>query len=336
MSTLIDTPLKTPLQDSFGRVHQYLRISVTDRCNFRCQYCMPAEGIDWKPRQEILTYEEIERLARLFVAHGVTKIRITGGEPTSRAKLPTLIQKLADIPGVETLSMTTNGFRLAQEARIYKDAGLSSLNISLDTLKPERFLEITRRDALAEVLAGIEAAQQAGFSPLKVNVVVMAGVNEDEILDFVAFVRDKLLNVRFIEFMPFKSNQWQVGRMIPYADIKARISEHYRLIPIDTETSAVAKDFQLVGHTGSVSFITSMSEHFCGTCNRVRLTADGSIKPCLLHPAEISLRDAMRAGADDEALSQLIQTAIWKKPVGHEPLAVLSGEDNRSMIQIGG
>ena len=324
------------LLDQFGRSHQYLRISLTDRCNFRCQYCMPHEGMVWQPKETLLTYEEIERLARIFVRLGVTKIRLTGGEPTVREDLPVLIQKLSRIEGLQHLAMTTNGTSLSQWGSVYKTSGLNSVNISLDTLNPQRFLEITRREALPLVLDGIEAALKVGFDPVKINMVVMAGMNDDEVLPFVDAFKHQPVHIRFIEFMPFKDNQWRVDRMIPYREIIDTLQTRFQLQRIETETSAVGKDFQLVGYPAIVSFITSMSEHFCGTCNRVRLTADGSIKPCLLHAAEVSLRDAIRGGADDADLAQMILDTLWRKPIGHDPTETLSGEANRSMIQIGG
>jgi cyclic pyranopterin phosphate synthase len=324
------------LLDQFGRSHQYLRISLTDRCNFRCQYCMPHEGMVWQPKETLLTYEEIDRLARIFVRLGVTKIRLTGGEPTVREDLSVLIQKLSAIEGLQHLAMTTNGTSLSQWASVYKTSGLNSVNISLDTLDPHRFFEITRRDALPLVLEGIEAALKVGFDPVKINMVVMAGMNDDEVLSFVDAFKHQPVHIRFIEFMPFKDNQWRVDRIIPYREIIDTLQTRFELQRIETETSAVGKDFQLVGYPAIVSFITSMSEHFCGTCNRVRLTADGSIKPCLLHAAEVSLRDAIRGGVEEADLANMILDTLWRKPIGHDPTETLSGEANRSMIQIGG
>jgi cyclic pyranopterin phosphate synthase len=297
---------------------------------------MPHEGMVWQPKETLLTYEEIERLARIFVRLGVTKIRLTGGEPTVREDLSVLIQKLSAIDGLQHLAMTTNGTRLSQWASVYKTSGLNSVNISLDTLDPHRFFEITRRDALPLVLEGIEAALKVGFDPVKINMVVMAGMNDDEVLSFVDAFKHQPVHIRFIEFMPFKDNQWRVDRIIPYREIIDTLQTRFELQRIETETSAVGKDFQLVGYPAIVSFITSMSEHFCGTCNRVRLTADGSIKPCLLHAAEVSLRDAIRGGVEEADLANMILDTLWRKPIGHDPTETLSGEANRSMIQIGG
>ena len=324
------------LKDNFGRTHTYLRISVTDRCNLRCIYCMPSEGIEWKTHHDILTYEEIRRIAKLFVGVGIKKIRITGGEPIVRKNIEELVEKLAMIPGLETLGMTTNAVLLKDKAFTLKKCGLNSLNISLDTLKKERFLEITKRDNLQNVLESIEAAILAGFNPLKLNVVVMGGINDDEILDFVYFVKDKPINVRFIEFMPFKGNMWDTAHFVSYSDMKKTISDHFELIPIYNETPSVAKDFCIEGFTGTISFITSMTESFCSTCNRIRLTADGSLKTCLFHTPEVSLRDAIRNGATDSELEFIILNVIKLKKIGHAPPDVLQKIENQCMIQIGG
>lgn len=324
------------LIDRFGRKHTYLRISVTDRCNLRCQYCMPQEGIEWKTKDEILTFEEIERVARVFVDLGITKIRLTGGEPLVRKNLERLVEALASLSGLETLAMTTNGVLLKDRARALRQAGLTALNVSLDSLRRERFEHIAKRDDQVQVMAGIYSALECGFEPLKLNVVVMAGVNDDEILDFVEFVRDKPINVRFIEYMPFKDNQWQVSRVFSYCEMKSAIEGRYRLVPLATESGAVAKDFSLDGFLGTVSFVTSMTDSFCSTCNRLRLTADGSIKSCLFYPAEISIRDDIRSGISDNALASLIRSAVLLKPPEHPPMEEILASENRAMIEIGG
>lgn len=324
------------LTDRFGRKHTYLRISLTDRCNLRCTYCMPAEGLNWKPNDEILTDTEIIRLARVFVDEGVTKIRLTGGEPTVRPGLEQLMAQLSQLPGVQDLLMTTNGVTLKDQVAVYKAHGLSGLNISLDSLKSERYLAITRRDQFADVMAGIDAALQADLNSLKINVVVMAGVNDDEVLDFVERFKDLSINVRFIEFMPFKSNGWAGASLVPYRTLKANIEAHYQLTPIDGDPSAVAKDFAIVGHPGTVSFITSMTDSFCGACNRMRITADGSIKSCLFFNHEVKIRDLLRSGASDAMLRDQIREAILLKPEAHGAPEELAKSENRSMIQIGG
>lgn len=324
------------LVDSFGRVHKYLRISVTDRCNLRCVYCMPEAGIDWKERSEILTFEEIFRIAKLFVELGVNKVRITGGEPMIRKGIEDLVSRLSSLKELKTLAMTTNGIFLNQKAHALKLAGLNALNVSLDTLQKERFKLITRRDYLDDVLLGINSAIFAGFSPLKINVVVIHGMNDDEILDFVNFVKDKPINIRFIEFMPFKGNSWDYNKFVPYEKIKNLIQSCYELIPINTEVSAVGKDFCIEGFQGTISFITSMTENFCGSCNRVRLTADGIFKTCLFYPGEVSLRDAIRSGATDNVIKEMIMSTTVLKKRGHEPIDKLPQLENQSMIQIGG
>ncbi|MBY0402959.1 MAG: GTP 3',8-cyclase MoaA [Cyanobacteria bacterium] len=331
-----DSSQVASLYDRFGRHHTYLRISLTDRCNLRCSYCMPPEGIAWQPHEEILTRTEILRLAKLFVQNGVTKIRLTGGEPMLRPDLDELIQELSKIPSLQTLAMTTNGVFLKNRAKKLRAKGLSVLNISLDTLQPHKFIQIAKRDHLEDVLAGIEAALIAGFKAVKLNVVVMAGVNEDELMDFVRFVKDRPLELRLIEYMPFKDNQWSQGGVFSYQSMKEIIQQSYKLIPCEQAPTDVAKEFKIPGFQGGVSFITSMTESFCSTCNRIRLTADGSIKSCLFHPAESSLRDLMRQGATDEDLLLCIQKALSQKEAAHLPMEALMAQKNRSMIQIGG
>lgn len=324
------------LIDRFGRRHSYLRISLTDRCNFRCVYCMPPEGVPWRERDELLTYEEILRLTKLFVKMGVDKVRVTGGEPTVRKGHEGLIADIAAIEGVKSLLMTTNGFTLPKMAQTYRDNGLTGLNVSLDSLKPARFEAITRTKHFDSVWTGIDAALKAGFTPLKLNCVVMDGVNQDEILDFVELTRDRPLNVRFIEFMPFDSNGWNKGTLYPYRKMREDIEARYELDPIVTEPSAVAKDFRVPGYAGMVSFVTSMTEDFCGGCNRLRLTSEGALKPCLFSPIEVSLRDPMRAGASDDQLADVILSTVLRKPKGHASLDVLPLIENKPMVSIGG
>ena len=330
------------LIDSFGRLHTYLRISVTDRCNLRCRYCMPSEGLQWKKREELLSFEEIERLAAIFVGMGVTKIRLTGGEPMLRRDFPELVAKLAGLKasglnttGLKDLAMTTNATLLAGQAALLKEKGLSHINISLDSFKPERFEQITRLSCFDAVKAGLHEAIAAGFSKLKLNMVVIAGFNDDEILDFAAFAREHKINVRFIEFMPFKDNDWQIDKVVTFKEMKASLDKHFKLSPAKQEVGDVARDFDLAGG-GSLSFITSMSESFCSSCNRLRLTSDGSMKSCLFYPAEINLRDAMRQNASDEELRGMIRGCLAGKPEAHPPAEGIAARDNRSMIEIGG
>ncbi|MBS2002073.1 MAG: GTP 3',8-cyclase MoaA [Candidatus Obscuribacterales bacterium] len=324
------------LIDNFGRKHNYLRISVTDRCNLRCQYCMPHEGIAWKKKDQLLTFEEIIRISRVFARMGVDKIRLTGGEPLVRRDLEVLIEQLALIDGVKTLAMTTNATLLKPLARHLKSIGLTALNISLDTLREERFAEITRRDDFYSVMDGLNEALEVRFDSLKLNMVVMSGINDDEVMDFVDFARDKALNVRFIEYMPFKDNQWKSDKVVTFQQMREQIQQKYNLYPLSAEPSAVAKDFGIDGYPGTVSFISSMSDSFCGTCNRLRLTADGSIKSCLFYPAETSLRDELRRGITDEYLEELILQTLALKPEAHPPAEEIAAENNRAMIEIGG
>lgn len=334
MSTIANS--ESRLVDRFDREHRYLRISVTDRCNLRCLYCMPPEGIQWKPKQELLTYEEIKRLADLFCQLGVDKIRITGGEPTIREDIEILLESLSQLQGLKTLGITTNGLTLSKKAHRYHSVGVNALNISLDSLRKDRYFSITRRDALREVLKGIEESLEVGYDSIKLNVVIMSGINDDEILDFVQFVSNRPMNVRFIEFMPFKNNHWNLSQVISSSQIKHRIQQHYELLPLLSEKSSVAKDFMMPGFLGTVSFISSMTDSFCSTCNRIRLTADGSIKSCLFSPAEVSLRDAMRNDASDVELVGLMYKALMLKPEAHEPASAINSDENRSMVQIGG
>jgi cyclic pyranopterin phosphate synthase len=315
---------------------------------------MPPQGIQLKERSEILTFDEIERVTKIFATMGVNKIRLTGGEPLVRKDLPNLIHKLANIPGIQTLGMTTNGILLKSFAPELKSAGLTHLNISLDSLRPLRFKKITLRNNFNDVISGVDAALAIGFSPLKLNVVVMGGVNDDELLDFVEFVKDKPINVRFIEYMPFKFNQWNQAKFVPFQQMTETVSKKYDLKTIESsDENSVSKDYclpeadpplaEINGRRldssrfmGTVSFITSMSDHFCGSCNRIRLTVDGSIKSCLFHPAEINLRSALRINASDDAIAEMIYSAISAKPYGHPSAEELVTIENRSMIQIGG
>lgn len=324
------------LIDRQDRIHRYLRISLTDRCNFRCQYCMPEHGVAVEPGENLLQTDEVLRLAQVFASAGITKIRLTGGEPTLRKDLETLIEGLCQVPGIQTVAMTTNGATLSRKAEPYRKAGISVLNVSLDSLDRDRFFSITRRDQFGLVWDGLKAALRAGYRELKVNMVVMKGVNHLEIGDFVELTRELPLTVRFIEFMPFVGNRWSEASLYPYAQIREDIERDHTLLPVATNPSAVGKDFQVPGFAGKIGFVTSMTESFCGTCDRVRLTADGSIKPCLFSPAEVSLRDMMRNGASDDDLAAAIRQAMLRKPKEHLPMGRLSTVQHRSMIQIGG
>ncbi|ARU42579.1 GTP 3',8-cyclase MoaA [Armatimonadetes bacterium Uphvl-Ar1] len=323
------------LTDRFGRFHDYLRVSITDRCNFRCVYCMPEEGVAWQPREDILTFEEIERLARFFVERGVRKIRLTGGEPSLRKGYLNLVEALAAIPGLRQLALTTNGTRLAQDAVALKAAGLASVNVSLDTLRQDRFLEITRRDELPRVLQGIEAAHAAGLK-IKVNVVVLPGVNEDEIIHFGEFACEHSLTVRFIEFMPFLDNGWSAERVVTSAEIRARLSNQFELQLLASGASDLAREYAINGSEGRVAFVSSVTESFCSGCNRLRLTADGQLKSCLFLPPSVSLRDLIRGGAPDAELETAVQECLDGKWSAHPPMRNWAQRDNLTMVQIGG
>ena len=297
---------------------------------------MPHEEMEWLPRQEILTYEEIERLASLFVSLGVDKVRLTGGEPTVRRDLDKLVEKLGGIVGLEKLYLTTNGATLKSLAHRLQSAGLSGINISLDTLDPHRFFEITRRGHFSRVLDGIEAALEVGFESVKINVVVMAGVNDDELCNFVHYFREQPVEIRFIEFMPFLANGWERAKMMPYKQMRETIEQKFKLVQVDTDKSAVAKEFRLEDSLVKVGFITSMTDHFCDGCNRIRITADGRLKVCLFSKTGPSLRDPLRAGASDDDLAEIIRSALNRKWAGHPPMSQLIQTNDRPMITIGG
>ena len=330
-----DTPL-SPLVDSFGRVHTYLRVSVTERCNLRCAYCMPPQGIDLRPREHILSYEEIERVTRLLARMGIRKVRLTGGEPLVRRDVVHLVAQIAAIPGIDTVAMTTNGVLLKELAPRLREAGLSQLNISLDTLRPDRFEQIALRAHFEKVIEGIDAALEAGFQPLKLNCVVMGGINDDEVLDFVEFARNRPIDVRFIEFMPFDGNAWNEAAVVPWRVLRERIEARYHLLPLPYDPVDIARSFRITGHPGKISFISSMSEDFCSGCNRVRLLCDGSIKSCLFSPPEDNLRGMLRDGSDDAALEAAIRRCLMQKKEKHAPGDELAATRNNSMIEIGG
>ncbi|KAI3407483.1 GTP 3' [Psidium guajava] len=325
------------LIDSFGRLHTYLRISLTERCNLRCQYCMPAEGVELTPSSQLLSPNEIVSLANLFVTSGVNKIRLTGGEPTIRKDIEDICLRLSSLKGLKTLAMTTNGITLARKLPKLKDFGLNSINISLDTLVPAKFEFLTRRKGHEKVLESINAAVGLGYNPVKVNCVVMRGVNDDEICDFVELTRSRPINVRFIEFMPFDGNVWNVKKLVPYYEMLDKVVAKYQgLQRIQDHPSETAKNYRIDGHHGTVSFITSMTEHFCAGCNRLRLLADGNFKVCLFGPSEVSLRDPLRAGAEEDELREIISAAVKRKKAAHAGMFDIAKTANRPMIHIGG
>jgi GTP 3',8-cyclase len=332
-----------PLVDSFGRTVRDLRISVTDRCNFRCFYCMPEEGMQWLARKEILSFEEIERVARICVERfGFAGIRLTGGEPTVRAHLPVLVEKLArlrvggDGPGVD-LAMTTNGATLPLLAADLHSAGLRRINISCDSLRPERFLAMTKRDALDKVLLGIEAALDAGFDPVKVNVVLIRGVNDDEVVDLATFGRDRGVVVRFIEFMPLDaSGEWGSDRVVPASEIVAAIDAVYPLVPAGERGNQPAERFMYRDGGGEVGVIGSVTRSFCSTCDRVRLTAEGAFRNCLFAVEETDLRAILRSGGSDDDLAAAMASDVGRKWAGHSIGQVHFIQPKRTMSQIGG
>ncbi|XP_073045300.1 GTP 3',8-cyclase, mitochondrial-like [Primulina eburnea] len=332
-----DNPASDMLVDSFGRLHTYLRISLTERCNLRCQYCMPAEGLELAPSTRLLYQNEIIRLADLFVSSGVTKIRLTGGEPTIRKDIEEICLQLSSLNGLKTLAMTTNGLILANKLPRLRECGLSLLNISLDTLVPAKFEFMTRRKGHDRVMKAIDAAIELGYNPVKVNCVVMRGFNDDEICDFVELTREKPINVRFIEFMPFDGNVWNVKKLVPYSEmLDIMVKKFTGLQRIQDDPTETAKNFRIDGHLGMVSFITSMTEHFCAGCNRLRLLADGNFKVCLFGPSEVSLRDPLRHGAVDNELKEIIGAAVKRKKAAHAGMFDLAKTPNRPMTHIGG
>ena len=335
------------LIDSFGRVHRDLRISVTDRCNFRCTYCMPEEGMQWLPREQVLTFEEITRIARVFVERfGVDGIRLTGGEPLVRARLPLLVEQLAGLRvggdgDPVDLSMTTNGALLPSAAADLRAAGLRRVNISLDSLRPDRFVELTRRDELPAVLAGIDAAIETGFAPVKINVVLVGGVNDDEIIDFATFGRDRGVTVRFIEYMPLDADgTWEHAHVVPQAEIVRRIAARYPLEAVSSG-SAPAERFRYLdrpdgGPGGEVGVIPSVTRPFCETCDRVRLTAEGQLRNCLFAMDEFDLRSVVRDGGSDDDVAAVMHRAVGAKWAGHAIGQVQFVRPPKSMSQIGG
>ena len=327
-----------PLVDSWGREIRSLRISVTDRCNFRCRYCMPAEGLDWLPRDEVLSFEEIARLARVMAAMGVAELRLTGGEPLVRRDLPALVRMLADIPGVEDLSLTTNGVLLDRLAAPLVDAGLRRLNVSLDSLSHVRFAEITRRDALDRVLAGLaEAERHPELRPIKVNCVAIRGFTEEEVPAFAELARRKPYVVRFIEFMPLDADQaWRDDEVLTGDEIRALIEERWPLVEIPAKASSTARRFRFADGAGEIGFVNPVSEPFCSSCDRIRLTADGQLRTCLFSRKEWDLKTPLREGASDDELAATIRWAVRHKELKHrinEPGFVRA---SRSMSQIGG
>ena len=332
-------PVSGPLVDRFGRVHRDLRLSVTDRCNFRCTYCLPAEGATFRPRSELLDAEELVRVASVARRLGVTALRITGGEPLVRPRVVELVAGLARL-GFEDLALTTNAARLADLARPLAAAGLHRVNISCDSLRADRFPTIRRRGNLAPVLAGMDAAESAGLRPIKVNVVLIRGVNEDEVLAFAAFARDTGRQVRFIEFMPLdEDHRWERSLVVPAEEVLRTVNSRWPLLPITegADDSAPAVSYRFAdGAPGGIGVVASVTAPFCGRCDRIRVTADGAIRNCLFSDDELSLRRLLRSGGSDADLAELFHRSVGSKRPGHGMDDPDFLRPRRSMSMIGG
>ena len=330
--------MRAQLIDGHKRSIGDVRISVTDRCNFRCQYCMPADGLPWLERDEVLSFEEIERLVALLVRLGIEDVRLTGGEPLVRREFPRLVAMLAAVPGLGDLSLTTNGYLLERDADALVDAGIGRVNVSIDSLARDRFFQITRRDALPQVLRGLEAiAAHERVRPIKVNAISMRDFTEREVGSFVDLARTSDYQVRFIEFMPLDADHaWTPDSVLTGAEIRAMIERSHDLVEVPREPSATARVFRFADGRGEIGFINPVSEPFCGDCNRIRLTADGRLRTCLFSLHETDLRSPLREGATDAELEAMIRDAVWRKELKHhinEPGFV---QPERSMSQIGG
>ena len=307
-----------PLRDGYSRVIDYLRLSVTDRCNLRCIYCMPVEGVAPWRHVEILSYEELTRIVGIAAGLGVRKVRITGGEPLTRKNITFLVESIAKVAGIEDLSMTTNGVLLERYAQELAGAGLRRVNVSIDSFRPERYREITRGGDLAVVLRGISAAEKAGLKPVKINMVPIRGLNDDEVEDIARLTLETDWQVRFIELMPTGSlDFWSPDKYVTTDDIRKRIEAIAPLEPVKVRSKGPSRYFRLAGAQGVIGFISALTHHFCSDCNRLRLTADGKLRPCLFSETEIDLRSPLRGGADDAEIARLLKLAIEVKPEGH-------------------
>ncbi|HXR14218.1 MAG TPA: GTP 3',8-cyclase MoaA [Solirubrobacteraceae bacterium] len=329
---------RAQLLDGHGRAIGDLRLSVTDRCGFRCRYCMPAEGMRWLPRAELLTFEEIERLVRVLVEMGIRDVRLTGGEPLVRRELPLLVAMLAAIPGLHEIALTTNGYQLERDSAALVSAGVNRFNVSVDSLQRERFSEMTRRDALDQVLRGLEVlASFPEAHPIKVNAVAMRGFTEQEVLPFARFAREHPYEVRFIEYMPLDADHaWSPQDVLTGEEIRAAIEEVYPLEPEPREPAATARTYRFADGIGRIGFINPVSEPFCADCNRIRVTADGQLRTCLFSLRETDLRAVLRSGASDDELENAVRDAVWRKELKHyvgDPGFV---QPARTMSAIGG
>ena len=327
-----------PLTDGHGRCISDLRVSVTDRCNFRCQYCMPADGLPWLERSEILSFEEIERLVRIFASIGIEEVRLTGGEPLVRRDFPRLVAMLAGVDGIRDLSLTTNGYLLERDAAALVDAGIQRVNVSIDSLARDRFFQITRRDSLDQVLRGLDAiAAFPQIGPVKVNAVAMRGFTESEAIRFAEFARSTSFQVRFIEFMPLDGDHaWTPDSVLTGEELRAMIDAVHPMEEVPREPSATARIFRFRDGRGEIGFINPVSEPFCADCNRVRLTAEGKLRTCLFSLHETDMRGPLREGAADSEIERLIRDAVWRKELKHHVGEPGFRQPPRTMSAIGG
>ena len=328
----------SPLADTYGRIANNLRISVTDRCNFRCTYCMPEEGMQWLKRDMLLSFEEIARLTRVAAGLGVTKIRLTGGEPLMRSEIWKLVRMIREVEGIRDIALTTNGFFLKSQARLLKDAGLDRINVSLDSLEQATFAAMVRRDYFRETWEGIEEALRCGLAPVKLNVVLKRGVNDGEIENFARLARSRPAVVRFIEFMPIGlGDGWTIESVVPAAEVIARVNAVAPLVAVtDGRSNAPAERYRFADGAGEIGVISSVTHPFCGDCNRVRITSDGKFRTCLFSLAETDLRALLRGGADDARIAETIATAVRAKEEGHLINRPGFVRPERTMSSIGG
>jgi len=329
---------REPLLDRHGRRISDLRVSVTDRCNFRCQYCMPAEGLPWLEREELLSFEEIARLVGLLCSIGIEDVRLTGGEPLVRRDLPRLVSMLSGLRGLRELSLTTNGYLLERDTAALADAGIQRVNVSVDSLQRDRFFQITRRDSLPQVLRGLDAvSRNPAIRQVKVNALGIRGFTEEEILPFCELARSTGLQVRFIEYMPLDADHaWSEDQVLTGAEIRRAIEAHHELIESPREPSATARVFRFADGRGEIGFVNPVSEPFCADCNRIRLTSDGRLRTCLFSLTETDLRGPMRAGASDAELESLLRSAVWRKELKHRVNQPGFVQPERTMSAIGG
>ncbi len=328
-----------PLVDSYGRRIKSMRVSITDKCQFRCTYCMPAEGLPWLKRSEILSYEEITRVVRIAASIGIEQVRLTGGEPLVRRDVPELIRMLKPLPGLRSLSLTTNGVLLKKQAVLLAEAGLTRINVSLDSLVREKFFQLTRRDQFDAVIEGLEELEKyPSIHPIKINAVAMRGFTEDEVLDFAALARRKPYIVRWIEFMPLDADQiWRKEDILTGAEILAIIEKEYGpMTRIMGDPSETARRYTFPDGVGEVGFINPVSEPFCSSCDRIRMTAEGKLRTCLFSTEETDLREPLRSGASDEVIEEIIRRAVWNKELKHYIGDKRFRRANRSMSMIGG